>query len=80
MFTSLVQTTCNAMFENCYKLSYLKVHLESWGNWAASDGNNGGNNYWMSHVNQNGTFVCPQSLSEVRSTSNIPLYWTIERF
>ena len=87
MCTSVVLNACNAMFENCYELSYLKVHFSEWGNWQTTDGiYTGGLNYWTSHAGDKiketsaKIFVCPQALSEIKDNSHMPLYWTIERF
>lgn len=87
MFTSVVENACNAMFENCYDLNYIKVHFSEWGSWQTTNGiYSGGLNYWTSHAGENikdpsmKMFVCPQALPEIRGTSCIPLYWTIERF
>ena len=72
-FTSLSVDSCKEMFKDCTSLNKVTVNFEQW-----LDGDNA-TFEWLKNVSSEGEFVAPESLPEIRGTSNIPSGWTLTR-
>lgn len=59
------------MFNNCSKLSYIKIGFPYW----ARNTEN-----WVEGVAEHGTFVCPKELPIEYGVSRIPEGWTVETY
>ena len=66
--TTLIDYCCWRMFQNCTNLSSITVHFTGWVNNTTIN--------WVNGVASNGTFTCPQGLTDTRGVNNIPTNWT----
>ena len=71
--TSLSIDSCKEMFKDCTSLRKVTVNFESW-----LDEDNA-TFEWLNNVSSEGEFIAPESLAEIRGTSNIPSGWTLTR-
>ena len=70
--TTLARGCYDSMFYGCRSLSSLKVAFTAWESQTAN---------WLTSVANTGTFKCPQALIDnttERTTSTVPLNWTME--
>ena len=69
--TSLAKECYEWMYYGCTNLNYVEVAFDQWP--PATDSVTF---EWLGEVAEEGTFVCPASLPDVRGISNIPSGWT----
>ena len=60
------------MFGDCAQLNKVTVDFTEWGDADQTGG-------WLEYTAEEGTFVCPSALPEIRDNSHIPEGWTIIR-
>lgn len=69
--TTLAGKCYDWMFNGCTNLDYIEVAFEQW-----SESTDSATFEWVGNVADEGTFVCPDNLADVRGISNIPEGWT----
>lgn len=67
--TTLSHGCYNSMFAYCVNLTEITVKFTEWVSNCT--------NYWVTDVNTNGTFICPNELEIIRDSSHIPSNWNI---
>lgn len=68
--TSLASYCYYSMFEDCINLNKIEVNFTNW--------NGNSTYYWVDGVASTGTFICPEGLADVHSTSYIPNGWKVK--
>lgn len=69
--TTLAKECYEWMYYGCTNLNYIEVAFDQWPSSTDSV-----TFEWLGEVAEEGTFVCPASLADERSISNIPSGWT----
>jgi hypothetical protein len=70
--TTLAEWCYAYMFSSCTNLNYIKVYFTDWCNDSTYN--------WVSNVASEGTFVCPNQLTEQYDESHIPVGWTVDKY
>lgn len=69
--TTLAGKCYDWMFNGCTNLDYIEVAFDQW-----SESTDSVTFEWVDNVAAEGTFVCPDNLTDIRSINNIPEGWT----